>query len=43
MASGKWRPFCLGLNELMTQFVHLISLRWVKQHYGQGQLFPVHL
>ena len=37
------QPFCPGANELMTQFVHLISLWWVKQLYGQGQLFPVHL
>ena len=24
MSSGKWRPFCLGLNELLTQAVHAL-------------------
>ena len=33
MSSGKWRPFCLGLNVLKRYFTSLYSLCWPTEWY----------
>ena len=45
MSSAKWRPFCLGLNVLMTLFVsaHLYQRHWALSDYGNWIKHPITL
>ena len=36
MSSGKWLPFCLGINMLRDQTCHLLSAVFLLQHFAVG-------